>query len=209
MSSEYSEWLELGRPLVDNHRDAKWRLGDWLAQAQYDEDIDEATKECGQPYANWIKDASQSFQYKYETFLEFRRVAKAFPEPTRVGALSWNHHRVVVTVADPDKRAEWLQKALKKGWTVGELRTKMEHKTQKQSQFTFSEPELKKIKDLVRKTNLPERDVVRMLAKKYLKEGDLKSFVDLYKVEKPVTRIAYQTELKAKNGGTLKRYKAA
>lgn len=210
MAETYHNWFDRGKALVQNHRQAKWLLGDWLLDAEYDENVDTAAKAFGKEYPNWIRKAAKSFSYQYDTFLEFRRVAKIFPEPTRVGALSWNHHRVVAAVEDTDQRDKWLQQALKRGWCVSELRTRIADKSQTPSEpshYDFSKKERKLIASLARQTNLSQRHVTRLIVRYFLMHGDLKGFVGLNK--KPSQRESYLTELRAKNGRKLRRWRFA
>ncbi len=210
MSITYEEWVELGEPLVENHRNAKWELGDWLLASEYNDEQAEVMRDLGQEYPNWIEKAAMYHRYKYDTFLEFRRVAKAFPKPTRVGALSWNHHRVVATVDGADERAKWLDKALKKGWSVNELRLKVADKNELDSApsaYDLTKKEQQTLASLAKKTNLSERHVMRLMVRYFIMHADLVQFVDMNKT--PAKRESYMTELRAKNGGKLKRWRTA
>jgi hypothetical protein len=189
----YQNWLKRGKPLVQNHRQAKWELGDWLLEGKYDETKDTVAKELGQEYPNWIRKAAEKYGYQYETFLEFRRVASLFPTPTRVGKLSWNHHRVVATVDDPKKRNGWLDRAIHKKWSVGELRQRVAQKAStNRREIDYTKADRKKLKDLSQQTSLAERHLVKLIVRWFISKVDHKAFVARYKKKE-----ALQQERKA------------
>ena len=130
-AQEFQAWLQRGAPLVQNHKQAKWALGEWLLEV----DVAQAASTHNgnwwphqpnhYPYSGWIKDAAQHYGYTYDTFLQFKRVAAVFPPATRVAALSWHHHQAVAAVDDPAVRAEWLRTAKLFGWPAKDLQQKV------------------------------------------------------------------------------------
>jgi hypothetical protein len=130
-AQEFQAWLQRGGPLVQNHKQAKWALGEWLLEVDASQ---AASVHNGNwwpyqpnhhPYCSWIKDAAQHYGYAYDTFLQFKRVAAAFPPATRVAPLSWHHHQAVAAIEDPKVRAEWLSLAKFYGWSSKELQQKV------------------------------------------------------------------------------------
>lgn len=57
--------------------------------------------------------------FERKTLREYAYVARK--SSIRMDDLSWGHHQVVVPLSPPEQR-EWLEAALRNGWTVAELR---------------------------------------------------------------------------------------
>jgi hypothetical protein len=129
-AQEFQTWLQRGAPLVQNHKEAKWALGAWLLEVDVAQAAGGVTgnwwpHQPGHiPYSEWIKMAAQHYGYTYDTFLQFKRVAAAFPPATRV-ALSWHHHQSVAAIESAAVRAEWLSLAKFAGWSSKELQQKV------------------------------------------------------------------------------------
>jgi hypothetical protein len=121
---DFQTWLQLGAPLVANHKQAKWLLGDWLLQSDLAGSGVWPDKVPGIHPGLWVQAAAQHYGYTYDTFLQFKRVAAVFPPATRV-ALSWHHHQAVAAVESASVRAEWLRLAEFGGWSSKELQTKV------------------------------------------------------------------------------------
>jgi hypothetical protein len=122
---DFQTWLQLGAPLVANHKQAKWLLGDWLLQSDLAGSGVWLDKVPGIHPGLWVQAAAQHYGYAYDTFLQFKRVAAAFPPATRVAGLSWHHHLAVAAIESAAVRAEWLSLAKFAGWSSKDLQQKV------------------------------------------------------------------------------------
>lgn len=88
---------------------AAWAIGDLLV------------------YADAAYGADEIYQLGEATGREPPTVGRYMRVSARVGAqvrrreLSWTHHRVVAKFDSPDEQTRWLDKAVQKRWTAGEL----------------------------------------------------------------------------------------
>jgi hypothetical protein len=87
----------------------KWAVGDWLIQgtAEHGEEFYQVTEVLG------ISVRSRQ---------QYMRVAEMIPPGPRrrVPQLRWSHHRAVASL-EPEEADRWLEQAIEKRWTKGEL----------------------------------------------------------------------------------------
>jgi hypothetical protein len=167
----FSAWLQRGAQLVQNHKQAKWALGDWLLEADNAERVpvwpNQYLKQGLLPPYEWIKAAAAHYGYTYDTLLQFKRVAAAFPPATRVAALSWHHHQAVAAIAEPAVRAEWLQKAKLAGWSSKNLQEKVSL-----TKWGLSIPEALKMAELAWALGMAADKVQVLIVREFLDKND-------------------------------------
>ena len=92
-----------------------WGLGDLLLYG-------EARGDYGEMYSQALDATKKS----YATLTQSVRVAKAYPPPERVAAVSWSHHREAAGIKDPAVRSELLYQAAREGWSRETLRERVQ-----------------------------------------------------------------------------------
>jgi hypothetical protein len=165
--SDFTDWLQRGEQLVKNHKDAKWALGYWLLETVRT-GAGLWPHIPGVPPDQWIKAAAEHYGYTYDTFLQFKRVAAAFPPATRVAALSWHHHQAVAGLAEPAVRAEWLRIAGFAGWSSKELQTKVAI-----SKCGLTIPEALKVAELAAVLGVAADAVQVLIVREFLGKNDI------------------------------------
>ena len=170
-AQEFQTWLSRGAPLVQNHKQAKWALGDWLLEAerqpfQWPHEIQ------GLPPSLWLKAAAEHYGYKYDTFLQFIRVARIFPPTTRVAGTSWHHHLAVAAIADPAVRAQWLSDAISRKWDAKELQKRVSI-----TKHGLSVQEALQVASLAAALNIDNNQVQVLMLREFLQQGDLEKFI--------------------------------
>ena len=104
----FEQWLDTGRQLASTTRDLGFMIGDWVnhGREHFGEQIEMALEQTGLDGRFAIKAA---------------HVAKAFPEPVRNHALSFEHHRAVLRLPRPEQ-LDLLKQAGDKHWKPQKLR---------------------------------------------------------------------------------------
>lgn len=99
----------IGRLLQQGYEGWKWAVGDWLIQGH------EIFGDEFYQYAEVLDISVRSRQ-------QYMQVAERIPPGPRrrVPELKWSHHRAVCML-EPKEADKWLQKAIDKHWTKGEL----------------------------------------------------------------------------------------
>ena len=106
------EWIELGEALGKFERSKMWWVGDWLKH-KYPEGYvergvyDELEEKTGIPVP---------------TMRQSLWVCKAVDSSTRVDDLTFKHHELVAHIPEAKQQKNWLDKAIKDGLTVHQLR---------------------------------------------------------------------------------------
>lgn len=106
-----AEWIRLGREIAVRGRGWQWQVGDWWALRD------------GEVTAEVLK-VLDELGVDLKTVRNWAAVCKAIPLEERVEGLSLSHHREVVGLP-PEERRALLEEALRKGWTVQELRDRV------------------------------------------------------------------------------------
>ena len=106
-----AEWIQLGREIAVRGRGWQWQVGDWWALRD------------GEVTAEALK-VLEELGVDLKTVRNWAAVCKAIPLEERVEGLSLSHHREVVGLP-PEERRALLEEALRKGWTVQELRDRV------------------------------------------------------------------------------------
>jgi len=88
-----------------------WALGDLLLYS-----------ETRGTYGEMYSQAMDVTRKSYATLTQAVRMAKAYPQPERVSAISWSHHREAASIKDPQERATLLHRAADQGWSREDLR---------------------------------------------------------------------------------------
>jgi len=92
-----------------------WALGDLLLYG-------EARGDYGEMYTQALDATKKS----YATLTQAVRISKAYPQPERVAAVSWSHHREAAGIKDPAVRSELLYQAAQEGWSRETLRERVQ-----------------------------------------------------------------------------------
>lgn len=112
-SASYDECEALAALCGEVRDVTAWVIGDILL---YSEDR----------FGHTYPQIAEATGYAAQTLMNQVRVAKAIPLDERVEGLKHGHHEAVAAMK-PGKRAQWLNKALKHGWTVADLREHVRH----------------------------------------------------------------------------------
>ncbi|MGC1684028.1 MAG: hypothetical protein WA734_00265 [Candidatus Acidiferrales bacterium] len=102
-------WFEDVCAALADFKKQQFRIGDLLLYGHNNFDVD--IPQGGGHYT--LPKVAKATGYDESTLQDYRRVARAFPLPTRVGSLSWHHHQVVA--ADrftPEQRDDLLNDAV-------------------------------------------------------------------------------------------------
>ncbi len=104
----FDTWVEQGRALATLKRELGFRIGDWARQGleQFPEQFEFALEQAGMDRKAVVKAAS---------------VSKAFPPHLRNGALSFDHHRAVLTLPR-EEQLTMLKQAGDQKWKHRELK---------------------------------------------------------------------------------------
>jgi hypothetical protein len=116
------KWFADVCALVADHKKQQWRIGELLLYGQQNFDVNEPVGGC---FHFTLPLVARATSYDESTLQDYRRVARSFPEPTRVGSLSWHHHQAVA--ADrftPEQRADLLRFAEAHRLTAKQLAVK-------------------------------------------------------------------------------------
>ena len=107
----YADWQDVGKVLQHMERSIQWWIGDWLNYGE---------RTYGETYAQ----AVEATGMKTQTLMNYASVASRVHLGTRVGSLSWSHHREVAALP-PEDQDRWLSQAEREGWPLAELRRRM------------------------------------------------------------------------------------
>lgn len=172
-AQEFQAWLNRGAPLVQNHKQAKWALGDWLLEVDVAHAASALTGDwwphqpAHYPYSTWVSMAAAHYGYAYDTFLQFKRVAAAFPAATRVAGLSWHHHQAVAAVEGPEVRAKWLSLAKFAPWSSKDLQTKVSL-----TKYGLSISEAVQLSELAAVLGMAAGEVQVLIVREFLRKDD-------------------------------------
>jgi hypothetical protein len=108
-SISWEEWEELGEKLGTASKSLGFMLGDWINSDATGADIDDR-------YAAAMKLTG----YDRRTLQMYSRVTRCVPLEVRVGELSFDHHRKVVSLPIEEQR-RWLAAAVKHGMSTRRL----------------------------------------------------------------------------------------
>ena len=105
---ELEEWSPIGVKLGRVKDWVNFALGDWLnyGEAKY-----------GEMYSQAASDTGMS----EETLMILKYVASRVAPEIRIKDLTWSHHREVAKFP-PEEQSRWLEKALKRSWSVRDLK---------------------------------------------------------------------------------------
>jgi hypothetical protein len=119
-----TEWLEVGKRIFTVHSAVQWWIGDWLNEGE----VFYAGTQGGNIHYTQLDGDTIHHNYKgqdvrspetealnlvtgysRDTLLEFKRVARIFEKPIRIGTLSWGHHQVVASFPTAEARQAALE----------------------------------------------------------------------------------------------------
>ena len=105
---EYDEWSVVGAQLRRVKEFIQFAIGDWLnyGEQHYGEMYAQAASETGLPE---------------ETLMVLKSISSRVTPETRIKELTWSHHREVAKFP-PEEQTRWLEMALKKHWSVRDLK---------------------------------------------------------------------------------------
>ncbi|MFC8723410.1 LmbU family transcriptional regulator [Kitasatospora sp. NPDC057198] len=103
-----TEWKRLGKHLYLITDSSSWWLGDWLIFGQ-------------DTYPGRYRQAMEETRLDYKTLRNYAWIARRFPVTERHPEVSFQHHAEVASL-EPEKRAMWLDRAARKGWSRNALR---------------------------------------------------------------------------------------
>jgi hypothetical protein len=119
---EEQKWFADVCALVSDHKKQQWRIGELLLYGQQNFDLNEPVGGC---FHFTLPMVAKATEYDESTLQEYRRVARVFPEPTRVGSLSWHHHQAVAAERfTPEQRDDLLNEAVVYKLTAKQLAAK-------------------------------------------------------------------------------------
>ena len=105
----FDEWMKVGRTLSDMANSTPWWVGDWLLAGEQ-----KFGEMASQGLTLWPSYGS------YQSLANMRRVASCYPPDTRIGGLSWTHHRYAASLDQPGRNG-LLLKARSEEWTSRQL----------------------------------------------------------------------------------------
>lgn len=107
-TASFDDWVNTGRQLATMKKRLGFMIGDWVnhGRQHFPEQIEMALEAAG---------IDQRFALKASN------VAKAFPAHVRADDLSFDHHRAVLKLPQPE-RVEILSKASKEHWDTGAIK---------------------------------------------------------------------------------------
>lgn len=122
----YRDWKQVLAKSVQVGNWANWAIGACLVKGEqsFGEEYAQAVGEVG-----LSPDRATACKYVYERI----------PDLIRVKELSWSHHREIAPLETEEDRAEWLLLALKKDWSVAELKHELEERGLKKHRIPKTE----------------------------------------------------------------------
>jgi hypothetical protein len=111
-------WETIGRHCARTDTAIQWAMGDWWAYG----------------FHKWKRKAiasARKLPYEFGTLMNLGSVARKIKTSSRNEALSFSHHVVIAHAdLDDDRQVKWLAKAQRFGWSVKQLRQKLdEHRS--------------------------------------------------------------------------------
>lgn len=118
----FEVWFEYGRGLRRVEGALQWVIGDWLnyGSGSWGEKWSQATM-------LWPDSREGSLS-------AYKSVAARVAKPTRVGELTWSHHRLVAYLPEPEQR-RWLQEAIENEWHTRELAVALQREKEKPQEW--------------------------------------------------------------------------
>jgi hypothetical protein len=130
-------WLDVGRRILSAHSAVQWWIGDWLKEGEaFYSGTEGGTIRYTQLDGEVVHYAYKGLDvrspetealnlvpgYSRDTLLEFRRVARIFDKPIRIGTLRWGHHQVAAALPTAEARQEALEVADRSKLSVAKFR---------------------------------------------------------------------------------------
>jgi hypothetical protein len=130
-------WLEVGKRIFTAHSAVQWWIGDWLKEgevfyfdteggtvhyAQLDGTVVDYTYKGQDVRSPETEALNLVAGYSRDTLLEFKRVARIFDKPIRIGTLRWGHHQVAAALPTAEARLEALEVADRNKMSVANFR---------------------------------------------------------------------------------------
>ncbi len=130
-------WLEVGRRVFTAHSAVQWWIGDWLNEGEvfYDgtkggtihyTELDGTIVHYAYKGEDVRSPETEAINlvpgYSRDTLLEFKRVARIFDKPIRIGTLHWGHHQVAAALPTAEARLEALEAADRNKLSVASFR---------------------------------------------------------------------------------------
>ena len=100
---DYEQWAAIGKGLRDINGSLNWWLGDWI--------------NCGeQRYGEMYAQAIEVTGHSVDQLRVCSWVARLVKSPTRIGLLSWTHHRMIAYLPERIQRL-LLDEATNENWS--------------------------------------------------------------------------------------------
>jgi hypothetical protein len=102
----FAEWMAVGKDLFDRRRRCDWMTADWWrhGQSQYRDD----------PQFAMVLEQTAADPKRLSAMA---KVAEAFPPHMRAGSLSFEVHREISSVTEPEQRLAMIARADQERWT--------------------------------------------------------------------------------------------
>lgn len=111
------DWQQLGEMLFSLEGALQWLIGDYLLHETQWGDTDKVAEQFGREVV---------------TLYDYKKVAKAIPFENRHEALTFGHHKVIMSLPE-DEQHQWLLTAVNEGWSVAQLRNALRDQRQLES----------------------------------------------------------------------------
>jgi hypothetical protein len=130
-------WLEVGKRVFTAHSAVQWWIGDWLREGEvfyggteggtvHYTELDGTIVHYAVKGADIRSPETEALNlvagYSRDTLLEFKRVARIFAPPIRIGTLRWGHHQVAAALPTAEARLEALEVADRNKLSVANFR---------------------------------------------------------------------------------------
>jgi len=109
----YEQWSQIRYSLDALGRSLQFAIGDWINYG-----------ECN--YGEKYTQAIEFTEYNYHSLINLAAVARRVPMSSRKDSLFYSHHSTVAYVDDPNMREWLLEEAAEQGWTVRQLRARVQ-----------------------------------------------------------------------------------
>ena len=118
----FEEWRELGRKVGRVARTSLFLVGDWLVYGEARWNGGRRFEAMPEEQRSRYEDAMQETGLELKTLQNAANVARSIPIAERRPELTFEHHKEVARLKDPEARGEWLDKAEKNGLSTRRLR---------------------------------------------------------------------------------------
>lgn len=119
-----NDWRNIGMVLAGIESSIAWWIGDWANLGHgYITQLDIDAPNLDTPNGRYLAIAMVT-GYKYQTLRSYASTCASVEPHIRRPELSFAHHRYVASL-DEDEQIEWLDNAVKYGWSVRELRERL------------------------------------------------------------------------------------